>query len=167
MIIFPDSYRRESWDLLYSSKIKIVCWCRNYINVNQILPGYLVPWIYFLFGCYLLFFLYDNHSLLGFEQILKSPQEANQHQTFTKASHLLGFLMLLRNPKRKRPSHLPLLSRYLLHQDTQEQQSQRLHIVTEKLLQSLKSSGFKTMELVGEKKISLWIARLCSHLVIH
>ena len=131
-----------------------------------------------LFTVWMLFiiFLYNNHSLLEpFEQILKCPQEANQHQTFTKASHLQGFLMLLRNPRRKRPSQLPLPSwyllhqdtqeqqslrlhivtekqhplpnRYLPHQDTQEQQSLRLHIVTEKQHQSLKSSRFKTMEI--------------------
>jgi len=96
-------------------------------------------------------FPYDNHSLSEpFEQILKSPQEANHHQTFTKAFNLQGFLMFLRNRRRKRASQL-LLNRYLLHQDSQDQQSQRLHIVTEKQHQFLKTSRFKTMELVREK----------------
>lgn len=90
-----------------------------------------------------------------FEQILKSPQEANQHQTFTKASHLQGFLMFLRNPSRKRPSQLPLPSRFLLHQDSQEPQSQRLHIVTEKQHQFLKSSQVQDYGISERKSLSL------------
>jgi len=126
------------------------------MNVNQILPSYLVPMTYLVFGCMLLdTFPCDNHSLPEpFEQILKSPQEANRHQTFTKASNLQGFLMFLRNPRRKRPSQL-LLNRYLLHQDSQDQQSQRQHIVTEKQHQFLKISRFKIMQLVREKDVFL------------
>lgn len=122
------------------------------MNVNQILPSYLVTTTNLVFGCILLDTIpYDNHSLSEpFEQILKSPQEANHHQTFTKASNLQGLLMFLRNPRRKSPNQL-LLNRYLLHQDSQDQQSQRLYIVTEKQHQFLKTSSFKTMESVRKR----------------
>ena len=98
--------------------------------------------------------LNDNYSLPEpFEQILRSPQEANQHQAFVKAFLLLGFLMFLRSPSGKRLSRrLPLPNHYLLHQDNQEQQSQRLSIEREKQVkqQLLKCIKFKTMKI--EKK---------------
>jgi len=111
--------------------------------------------VIYIFTCRIVWMKIRSYLLFGsmpvpiLNDIYSCAQKINNHQTFTKASHLLqGILIWQRSPSRKRLSQLPLPGHHHLHQDDQEHQNQRLPSMREKQYQLLWCSRFKSRKLV-------------------